>query len=117
MLTCCDLKPGVDLAAFEGHLARFTEYMTAEGLCLGCGPLGHRQASSGLDTDEERQHSLFFLMDFRDRAQADAALAHIDALGLRNVPTHLEVFRQVANPIFICWADAPDARSGAGGAR
>jgi len=103
MLTCCNLKPGVELAEFERRLAEFTAHMVGLGLCEGCGPVGRRQADSGLDTDAERTHEFFFLMDFRDRAQADASLAHIHEMGQRNVPTHLEVFRRVTDSIFICW--------------
>lgn len=110
MLTCFNLKEGVDLAELEAGLEAFAEEMIALDLCTGCGPVGHRRAESGLDTDAERDHGYFFLMDFRDRAQSEAAYAHIKRLGLMGVESHLDVIRKTRDTIFICWEHGCERR-------
>jgi len=113
MLTCFNLKPGVQMAEFEAHLAEFTREMVALGLCTGCGPVMHRRRDTGLDTDDDRTHTHFFVMDFVDKDQGDRALAHIKTIGLKNMRSHLEVFRRVTDSIFICW-DIPAEAARAG---
>jgi len=106
MLTCFNLKPGVEVGDLTDALAVFTRHMREQGLCEGCGPVLDRCAEAHLDTDRERDHAHFFLMDFRDRAQSDDALKYIRRMGLRNVPEHVDVFTKVKDQVFICWQTA-----------
>jgi hypothetical protein len=74
-------------------------------LVEGSGPIGQRQADSGLDTDAERGHEYFALMAFRDRAQADRALAHLRPRQPPTEPLHREVLTRARQVVFIAWKD------------
>ncbi len=105
MLTCFDLKAGVELSDFEAALAAYAEHMRARGLLAAVGPVGTRARNTILDTDELRTQSHFFLMHFRDRAQADAATALI-ASGEREADhIHRAMYARADNMVFLCWED------------
>ncbi len=103
MLSCFNLKPGVDLAAFETALCAFSDHMVAQGLIRGTGPVMRRQSDTQLDTDTDRGHSFFFLTDFRDKAQSDAAFAYLESGSEPGFSRHRAVMAQTIDPIFICW--------------
>ena len=103
MLSCFDLKPGEEIADFQAAYLVFVEEMKRLGLVESSGEIGQRQNDTPMDTDDERDHDYFVVMTFRDRAQSDAAYAHI----MRHVgpgdAAHDQVYSRVENPVFICW--------------
>ena len=105
MLSCFNLEPGEDIQDFAAVYADFVGQMKAIGLIEGSGPIGQRQSDTPMDTDQERDHQYFTLMSFRDRAQADAAYAHIQRHVEPGDAAHDSVYRRVRNPVFICWRD------------
>ena len=58
-----------------------------------------------MDTDDERGHQFFVTLSFRDRAQVDAAYAHILKHVEPGEAAHESVYGRVLNPVFICWED------------
>ena len=107
MLTAFNLKPGTTIEAFETALAVFTEHMLSEELITGTGPILRRDPSSGLDTDTERDHGYYFLTDFRDLAQSEAAFAYLEARGTHAWTIHRAVFAKTTDPLFLFW-EKPD---------
>ena len=75
------------------------------GLVESTGPIGQRQSDTKMDTDGERDHEYFVIMSFRDRAQVDAASAHLAPHKEPAESTHHAVYAKVRNQIFICWED------------
>lgn len=107
MLSCFDLKPGENITDFSEAYAAFVEQMQRLNLVEYSGPVGRRQTDTPMDTDSERDHDYFAVMSFRDRAQVDAAYAHImDHVGASDI-AHEAVYNRVLNPVFICWQDLP----------
>jgi hypothetical protein len=105
MLTCFDLKPEVEITAFGAAYADFVRYMKGIDLVDSTGPIGRRQSDTKMDTDAERRHEYFVIMSFRDRAQVDAAHAHLKPHEEPAESVHKGVYSKVRNPIFICWQD------------
>jgi len=105
MLTCFDLKPGVEIEAFRAAYLDFVDYMRSIGLVERSGPIGRRQNDTRMDTDGERDHEYFVIMSFRDRAQVDAAYAKLVACEGAESTAHEEAYSNIRNQIFICWQD------------
>ncbi len=105
MLTCFNLKPGVEIGAFGEALADYTVHLQELDLVASNGPVGQRQSDTILDTDGERHHQYFTTMSFRGRAQADAAVDYIKAHTEPGRSIHQAVYSKVQDPIFICWQD------------
>ena len=105
MLTCFDLKPEISLADFQQSLIEYTAYMHGLDLVDSNGPIGLRQSDTIMDTDDERNHSYFMIMYFRDREQCDNAVTYIEAHKEPGDSIHKELYSKVQNPIFICWQD------------
>jgi hypothetical protein len=105
MLTCFDLKPGFTLDDFQKSLDDYTEHMRELDLVVDRGPIGKRVSDTIMDTDNEREHSYFMLMNFRDRAQSDEAVDYILAHREPGDSTHKSVYSKVENLVFICWQD------------
>jgi hypothetical protein len=105
MLSCFNLKPGQDIATFANAYAEFVAAMKAIDLVVATGPIGQRQDDTPMDTDDERNHEYFVVMTFRDRAQVDAAYAHIEQHFGPSDAAHDSVYTRVADPVFICWQD------------
>lgn len=105
MLSCFDLAEGTDLAAFRAGYGAFFDEMKAAGLAEETGPIGERERNTPMDTDDERDHQYFVVMGFRDRAQIDAAYAHIERHVAPGEDEHNGVMGMVQNPVFICWRD------------
>lgn len=108
MLTCFDLKPDVAMTDFETSLARYAEHMQGRDLLAAVGPVGARARNTILDTDETRSQSFFFLMHFRDRAQADAATALIESGEKESDHIHRAMYAKADNMVFLCWEDVED---------
>lgn len=105
MLSCFDLKPGENIETFREAYLAFVEEMKNIGLLEASGPIGRRQSDSPMDTDDQRQHQYFAIMSFRDRAQVDAAYAHIMKHEGASDKAHDRVYGRVLDPVFICWQD------------
>ena len=60
MLTCFDLKAGVEMPNFRAVYLDLVAYMQSVGLVESTGPIGQRQSDTKMDTDGERNHEYFF---------------------------------------------------------
>jgi len=105
MLSAFDMKPGEALAEVQTAYAAFVAELREAGLIVDAGPIGQRVADTPMDTDAARSHQYFSVMSFRDRAQLDAAYAHIDARRRPATGTHLAMYRRLTNSVFLCWED------------
>ena len=105
MLSSFDLKPGEDFVTFARDYSTFLDDLRAAGMIVGAGPLGRRVPNTPMDTDEQRTQTYFSIMHFRDRAQLDAAYAHIDARARPGTSSHLTMYRRLKNTVFLCWED------------
>lgn len=105
MLSAFDLKPHEDAQAFRAAHAEFVAELRAAALIVSAGPVGRRVADTPMDTDTGRSQQYFALMSFRDRAQMDAAYAHIAAQRPPVATPHAVVFRRIDNGVFLCWED------------
>lgn len=105
MLSCFDLRPGIELGAFRRALTHYTAHLRELDLVESSSPIGRRQSDTILDTDGERHHQYFSIMTFQDRAQADAAVDHIKGHTEPGHSIHHAVYSKVQNQTFICWQD------------
>ncbi|CUH48755.1 DUF6614 family protein [Ruegeria atlantica] len=106
MLSSFDLKPGEDWDSFARDYDTFLEDLRAADLIADASPLGRRVSDTPMDTDDTRTHQYFSVISFRDRAQLDAAYAHIDARARPGTETHLRMYRRLTKTVFLCWEDA-----------
>ncbi len=107
MLSCFDLKPGEDIAAFRSAYSDFVDYMKSVDLIENSGSLGRRRSDTPMDTDDERDHEYFVIMSFSDRTQIDAAYAYIKKHVEPGETSHNNIFKKIQDPVFICWQDLP----------
>lgn len=105
MLSCFDLNPGENIKAFRAAYMDFVDFLKNADLVESSDPIGRRQSNTPMDTDDEREHEYFVIMTFRDRAQVDAAYAHIMKHIEPGETSHNDVYKKVQNPVFICWED------------
>ena len=105
MLSSFDLKSGENFEAFAHDYDILLSDLRAADIIVDAGPLGVRVADTPMDTDTDRTHRYFSVMRFRDRAQLDAAYAHIEARAHPGTQTHLRMYRQLTNTVFLCWED------------
>ncbi|MEM9256723.1 MAG: hypothetical protein AAGA91_14850 [Pseudomonadota bacterium] len=105
MLSCFDIRSASNLAECQALLRRYAEHMQQLGLITGSDPIGARQNDTILDTDEDRDQQYFHLMHFRDRAQADRAVKHIESLQEPSKTLHRDLYTKLENLVFVCWAD------------
>jgi hypothetical protein len=105
MLTCFDLKPEFSIKEFQRSLTDYTEHMHKLDLVESNGPIGLRQSDTIMDTDNERKHKYFVLMNFRDKTQSDKAIDYIKTHREPGDSIHKNVYSKVQNQIFICWQD------------
>lgn len=105
MLSCFNLRSGVELGDFRAALVDYTAHMQALDLVESNGPVGHRQSDTPMDTDAGRDHQYFTTTTFRDRAQVDAAYDYIKTHAEPGFTIHNAVYAKVEDPVFICWED------------
>ncbi|WP_397541916.1 DUF6614 family protein [Roseovarius salis] len=110
MLSSFDLRPGEDESRFRAAYDLFVAKLRAAGLIIGAGPVGRRVADTPMDTDDGREQQYFTTLDFRDRAQLDAAYAHIQRSLRPATASHLQMHRRITNSVFLCWEEAPVPR-------
>ncbi len=104
MLSSFDLKPGEAFASFADDFAAFLADLRAQDVIVDAGPLARRVENTPMDTDEARTQQYYSVMSFRDRAQLDAAYAHIEARRA-GTASHLRMYRRLTNSVFLCWED------------
>jgi len=73
MLTCFKLTPGIGPEEFGAALDSVSAHLQDIDLVVGASGVKHRRAESHLDTDGAHNHEFFFAMDFREKAQSEAA--------------------------------------------
>jgi hypothetical protein len=105
MLTCFNLKPGMELSAVQAAVDAATAHMQELDLVVSNSPIGLRQSGTPMDTDGERNHQYFTTTTFRDRAQVDASYDYIKAHTEPGFTIHNAVHSKVQDAIFICWED------------
>ena len=105
MHTSFDLANGTSIEEFRDALNAFSELMIAKGLVVSTGPIAERCKHPIMDTDDQRSHQYFFVMSFADRAQCDAAVAHIQSAAADSDPVHKAVYANITDPVFSCWID------------
>jgi len=107
MLSRFDLKASADLDEFTAAYARLVANMRALDLAESTGPVGQRLDQTDMDTDAADAPRYYAVMNFRDRAQLDAAYTFL--LTQPDDPSHKAdhgcVKRSVARPVFTCWED------------
>ncbi|MEM8935181.1 MAG: DUF6614 family protein [Pseudomonadota bacterium] len=107
MLSCFTLKDGVQIDEFKEALDAFTEHMRDQTLIASIGPIGRRRRDTPMDTDDARDHALFFVTHFDDRSQCDSAYSYILAADQQVAKIHYAVMGKVkSDAVFICWEDA-----------
>ena len=105
MLSCFNLAEGMTLEQFQAHLASFSSELYDNGLVHSLGPLGRRQRHPVMDTDDERDHEMFFIISFESREQCDQAVAAVFRHQGPLDEAHASILGPVADPVFICWED------------
>jgi hypothetical protein len=105
MLSCFNLKPGIALDSFKQSLAGLERHLRDIDLVHATGSIGRRQHHRIMDTDHERDHEYFFIMTFRDQAQCDRSVEHIQSNLEPGLTLHRAVWEKVEDPVFICWED------------
>jgi len=115
MLTCFNLKAGTTPDQFQQSVVEFTEHLQGNDLIHSSGPVGRRQRHPVMDTDTERDHEYFFIMSFRDRAQCDRAVEHVEPHVEPVESFHESVLSVVSDPVFICWEDLDQESPCSGG--
>jgi len=109
MLSAFDLGDDEVMSDFQVAYAAFVADLENAGLIAFASPLGARHADSPMDTDDTRAHTLFSILSFRDRAQLDAAYAHIEARAHPGTASHGDMYARVRNAVFTCWEDIAQA--------
>ncbi len=105
MLTCFNLRPGIELGAFRKSLEHYIAHLQRNDLVESNSPIGERRSDTSMDTDGERDHQYFTTTTFLDRAQLDAAYDYIKAHTEPGHSIHHAVYCKLQDPIFICWQD------------
>lgn len=105
MLSAFDLKPGESLPTFRAAYTEFLADLETAGIIAAAGPIGQRVSDTPMDTDEENARQLFSILSFHDRAQLDAAYAHISARAAPGTSSHLDMYRRITDSVFTCWQD------------
>ncbi len=105
MLTCFNLKPGTSLDQFQSALDALSAWLIDHQLIINTGPIGRRHRHPVMDTDDQRNHEYFFLMNFADLAQCDRAVELFRPREAPVEPLHGAVIDKISEPVFICWED------------
>jgi len=106
MLSCFDIRKESNLEEVRQALAAYMTHMQELDLVVGADPIGIRQSDTILDTDEERSQAYLLLMHFRDRAQSDDAVRHIESFQEPAASIHRELYSKLESLVFICWEDS-----------
>ena len=105
MLSSFDLKSGEKFTIFSRDYDAFLTNLIEADIIVGAGPMGKRVTDTPMDTEIAHTQMYYSVMYFRDRAQLDAAYAHIEARGQPGTATHIKMYRRLTNTSFLCWED------------
>lgn len=105
MLSCFNLKRGISLEEFSRSLTELDQYLRSQDLVRSTGEVGKRVRHPVMDTDSERHHQYFVIMSFTDRAQCDRSVDFVNSATEPCQSLHRQVWRKVADPVFICWEE------------
>lgn len=108
MLSAFEIKADEDADAFRIAYAGFVDDLRAEDLIVGASPIGRRVADTPMDTDEERNHTHFSVLSFRDRRQLDHAYAWLTHRKGASAGSHYDMHARIINSVFLCWQDMTD---------
>ena len=105
MLTCFNLAADTSLEEFQSALDTLTDHLVGRNLVVSTGPVGRRHRHPVMDTDEDREHEYFFLMNFTDLGQCDRAVDYFRPRSAPAEPLHRAAYAKIEDPVFICWQD------------
>ena len=71
--------------------------LTAATLCVS--------SDTPMDTDDDRAHTHFSVMSFRDRKQLDHAYAYMLHRRATATDSHHDMYSRITNSVFLCWQD------------
>lgn len=103
LLTGFDLAEGTTIDAFQRLLDALEVSLREVDLVDSIGSIGRRQRHPVMDT-YDGDHEYFFVMNFRDRQQCDAAVDHIRDRTEPGSERHLDLLSAISpGAVFICW--------------
>jgi len=105
MLSCFKLNAPTALETLQDDLKVYAEHLKDQDLLHALGPIGERQSDTILDTDDNRDHTHFMIMTFKDRAQSDRAVKYIFSGEDPADSLHRSVYKNLVDPVFVCWQD------------
>jgi len=106
MLSSFEIKPGEDEAAFKAAYAGFVDDLLKDDLIVSSSPVGTRVSDTPMDTDDDRAHTHFSVMSFRDRKQLDHAYAYLTHRRGEATGSHHDMYARITNSVFLCWQDS-----------
>ncbi len=105
MLSSFEIKPSEDEAAFKTIYAEFVEDLIKDDLIASSSPIGTRVSDTPMDTDDDRAHTHFSVMSFRDRTQLNHAYAYMLHRRATATDSHHGMYTRITNSVFLCWQD------------
>lgn len=105
LLSAFNLRPGQDMESFAAAYTTFVNELYEADLITDARPMGRRVSDTPMDTDDARDHQVFTILTFRDRAHMDAAYAHIEARMRAVTGEHAAMYARTKDAIFTCWQD------------
>ena len=105
MATSFNLRDGVSIEDFVRTLEAFANEFLERDLLLAVSSVAERHRHAVMDTASDDAHEYFFIMDFRDLAQCDAAVEKMYAVGARDHGSHAAMLDAIEDPVFTCWQD------------
>jgi hypothetical protein len=105
LLGCFHIKEAETIEVLRADYDRYVGHLKSIDLLFSSAQIGKRHADTPMDTDEERDYQYFTHMTFRDRAQMDAAYAHIEAHKEPAANLHQRFMSKIKELVFLCWED------------
>jgi hypothetical protein len=103
LLTGFELAEGQTIDGFQRLLDALERTLREVDLVDSIGSIGRRVRHPVMDT-YDGDHEYFFVMNFRDRHQCDAAVDHIRSRSEPGSERHLDVLSAISpDAVFICW--------------
>ena len=105
MLSCFDVKPRVSETDYNALMQDLAKHLTELDPIEGIGVFGKRETDTSLDADEERHQQYLLMISVRDKVQSDRAIDYIESLQEPGTSLHINMFKKITNPMFVCWED------------
>ena len=100
-----NLSPGADVRQAARSLENLTRHLVEIDLLQSVTPLQIRDRHPVLDTANDMTQTYFATMTFRDRAQADACVAHVYEWSDPTDHLHKGFIGLTTDQVFICFED------------